>query len=452
MSLEAALAEESSSVLKRLDPRQTNVSRGRNANDRSLSPHSQLRSTSRGRDRGRSSSRRATSRARSQGEDVNYKWSILFHDPSERFVNLEKSKSGGKNDINSDDEDVDEDDISEEEQLSDDEDDFDYDLNDLKMPNYRLSINEYFKGRSATSNNNSNAAAKGPSTATKLVNSVAKNLHLTTNEDQHIKKEGEKLEQLSEVLALEKGLQDAKSLGNKVPKETIAEVSKRLNDIGFEGERLSVNDLVELENAKDSKYEEYKKTLIDESKLSEVDGQEDDEAVPAKEERIKESEIDVNEENLRVSKTMTLGRFFTKGLRNGSIASYLLYMDLSPESVNSLQYTLGAVVKSGDVLYIINSVNDEDDIEFYKRQSQRLTDLIRIYLNLIQDPKFKLHVVIESLNQTYPKHFLNELIKYLKPRLLIVCYKLITSELNNYISNVPMMIVKRRAKRRRSAV
>lgn len=441
MSLEAALAEESSTVLRRLDGRQINVSRGRHTNDRSLSPHSQLRSTSRGRGRGRSSDRRrATSRARSQGEDVNYKWSILFHDPSERFVDHEKLND----DLDVDNDDVDTDDISEEEQISDDDEDFDYDINDLKLPNYRVSLNEYFSKK--VQPNKSTPSTTISSTATMLVNSVAKNLNLTQNEEDSLKKEGMKLEQLSEVLALEKGLQDAKNLGSEVPKETIREVSERLSDIGIEGEKLSVNDLVKLENAKDSNYQEYKKTLIGESK--EPENTEDDGL--AQEQRISRSEIDINGENLRVSGCITLGNFFTKGLRHDTISSYLLYMDLSPESINSLQYTIGSVVKSGDVLYIINSISDEDNIEFYKRQINRILDLVYKYLALIADHKFKLHVVIETLNQGFPKHFLNELIKYLKPRLLIVCYKLVTSELNNYIPNIPILIVKRRAKRNKS--
>lgn len=447
MSLEAALAEENRSILGRLDPRPS-IPRGRNHSDRSLSPHNQIRSTSRGRNRGRSSDRRGTSRARSQGEDVNYKWSILFHDPSERFVTKKQVDEDFNNEPSNGDK-HDEDDISEEEQISDDDDEFDYDINDLRLPNYRLSINDYYRGKVGKVSSNKSSGG-GSSMAASLVNSVAKNLKLTSNDEAYVKKEGEKLEEISEVLALEKGLQDAKTLGNQVPQETIEEVSKRMNEIGFEGKGLTVNDLVKLENAKDTKYEEYKQNLIDESKTAEVDSAAETAMDGEQEERIVKSEVNINEASLRVSRSITLGHFFTKGLQNDSITSYLLYMDLSPESINSLQYTLGSVVKSGDVVYIINSVNDETDIEFYKKQCEKVTNLATTYLNLIQDPKFKLHIVIECLHQEYPKHFLNELIKYLKPSLLIVCYRLILGELSNYISNIPLMIVKRRAKRKRS--
>lgn len=453
MSLEAALAEENRSILGRLDPRQSTVSRGRNHSDRSLSPHNQLRSTSRGRNRARSSDRRGTSRARSQGEEANYKWSILFHDPSERFVTKEKVQEelDKVSPEITDPSQLDEDDISEEEQISDDEEECDYDINDLRLPNYRLSINDYYRGK--VGKVSTNKSGGGSSMAASLVNSVAKNLKLnTSNEEAHVKKEGEKLEEISEVLALEKGLQDAKTLGNQVPKETIEEVSKRMDEIGFGGKKLTVNDLVKLENAKDTKYEEYKQNLIDESKTAEVNTAAENPVDGEQEERIVKSDVNLNETSLRVSRSVTLGHFFTKGLTNDSITSYLLYMDLSAESINSLQYTLGSVVKSGDVLYIVNSVNDETDIEFYKRQCEKVTNLVITYLNLIQDPNFKLHIVIECLHQEYPKHFLNELIKYLKPSLLIVCYKLIIGDLNNYISNIPLMIVKRRAKRKKSIV
>ncbi|CCH43035.1 hypothetical protein BN7_2582 [Wickerhamomyces ciferrii] len=455
MSLEAALAEESKNILRRLDGRPPTVLRGRKSIDRSMSPHGQLRSTSRGRNRGRSSDRRSrgASRARSQGEDVNYKWSILFHDPSDRFINSDDNldKSGNEDD---------EDDISEEEQISDDEQEFEYDINDLRLPNYRISINDYYRGKVAkvsqpnNNKNNNKTNTIGASTASKVISSIAKNLNFEKNEERHIKKEGEKLEQLSEVLALEKGLEDAKNLGENVPRETIDEVAKKLNEIGFQGDKLSVNDLVKLENAKDTKYEEYKKTLIDESKDLEIDNttSQSQSSEVEQEERIVESPLDSNETNLRVSRSITLGKFFTKGLTSSQIRSYLLYMDLSTESINSLQYTLGSVVKSGDVLYIINTVNDEDSIEFYQKQTEKLTSLVKTYMNLIADSNFKLHVVIESISQEYPKHFLNNLIKYLKPSLLIVCYRIIMNELSNYISNIPLMIIKRKAKRRKSAV
>jgi hypothetical protein len=415
MSLESALAAESSS----LRPSQ----RGR---DLSLSPtatNTHIRSTSRGRDRGRSSSRRRNvSRARSQGEDVNYRWSLLTHDPYERFEGKLDRPDGAP---------LAEDDYSDEEQVSDDEGDLEFDINEITLPNYRCSINDYYKRRSSFG-----LGSSGSSERQKIID----------QNHERLKQKMQEMLLMTEAIALQKAKEEAVSSGNPVSPNISEAIDSKLKELGVSMDKMKTEDYSKFENRKEKTIEEYKKYLAEMS--SKPQG-----VFPStiSEKNIQMSEIETNEDSMRASRAVTLGDFFQTNKKTKDVRTYIIYMDVGAESQMVLQYAIGAIVNSGDVVYVISSSEVKSHpLEHYKNECERLSESVKNCLNLIYDPEFKLHVVMQSTYREYTKHFVNQLVKYLKPTLFIVAHELLvsTDKMSNYMTPCPMNIIKRRARRK----
>lgn len=417
MSLEAALVD-------RKGLNRPARSRGR---DMSLSPTNtagnQLLSSSRS--RGRSTSRRRQgSRATGEGDDMNYRWSLLTHDPFERFEGKTDRPEGAPRP---------DDDFSDEERISDDEGDLDYDVCEVKLPNFHCSINDYYKRRS------SNAAQKPDK------------LGIAEHNKGHLLRKKAELDRLSEVLALEKGLQDAKSTGNHVPAEVAEGISERLKELGISNPHLIKNeDLVKMENRKDKTQDEYKKFVIENSsKMPDVSL-----SLHGIDKNIVKSELDISKDTMRVSRSITLGDFFQEKKQVKDVKSFIVYMDLGTDSMMALQYTLGTMVSPGDVVYVVNCSDDQSDlIEHYEQQCESLSTHVVNGMNLMYNPNFSLHVVVQSTYRPYAKHFVNQLVKYLKPTLFVISHQLLitTDKLQNYITPCPFQVVKRKARRRSAA-
>jgi hypothetical protein len=62
--------------------------------------------------------------------------------------------------------------------------------------------------------------------------------------------------------------------------------------------------------------------------------------------------------------------------------------------------------------------------------------------------EFTLHVVLETAHHKYPKHLVNELIKVLKPNLFIVGHRILLNELSNYMTDIPILVIKKKVRRR----
>lgn len=419
MSLESALATDNNRRVSHLSP-----GRGR---DVSLSPTNtggQLRSISRGRTRGRSSSRRPNgSRAASQNEETNYRWSVLTHDPFERFEGKSIRPDGTPNP---------EDDYSDEEQISDDEADFDFDVNEMKLPNFGCSINDYYKRRSSTIK----------STAAAL-----ERLSIDEQNRQNLLRKKEEMEKLSEALALEKGLDDAKIVGNSVPEGMAESIHEKLRELGIvHPHDVKAEELVKLQNRKNKTLDDYKKYIIEHSGKTADSG-------PSSEsnKNIVKSKLEVNNDNPRVSRSLTVGDFFNTEKTPKDINTYIVYMDMSVDSLMALQYTIGSTASSGDVIYIINCSTDKfAQMEFYEKQVDTLTGYAESCLNLLSDPEFKLHIVIESTYRPFTKHFVNQLVGFLKPSLFVIAYQVLitTDKLANYITACPFQVIKRKSRRR----
>ena len=129
--------------------------------------------------------------------------------------------------------------------------------------------------------------------------------------------------------------------------------------------------------------------------------------------------------------------------------TYILYMDLSSESIYALLYVMGTVITNGDTLYILHWESNSRHVEESKivkninKLSKEVLHLFDCVSAVIDD----LDVIILSLTHPYPKHLLSEMIYGLKPLLLCCSLSMSLSGLQNFVCSVPTLVIRKKLKR-----
>lgn len=185
-------------------------------------------------------------------------------------------------------------------------------------------------------------------------------------------------------------------------------------------------------------------------------------------ETIIESAVDSNKAQSRVIQTITRGNFFQLIDPSLKPKMFLLCMDFSPELIFALEWSLGTVLVDGAVLFIVCVIEDTDSNHQLKgntanettRETTRLEMLNKakqLVLNLLRLTKLQIHVVIEIIHHPIPRHLILEIIDNLQPTLVIVGSKgqsaikgVLLGSLSNYLvtkSSVPVMVVREKLKK-----
>ncbi|CCF57865.1 hypothetical protein KAFR_0D02180 [Kazachstania africana CBS 2517] len=135
--------------------------------------------------------------------------------------------------------------------------------------------------------------------------------------------------------------------------------------------------------------------------------------------------------------------------KNGDGQSYILFMDLSSESIYALTYVMGCVINNGDTLYIVNwesTLKHIDETIIYNNL-KRVKKMTLHLFDCISGVIDNLDVIIVSLTHPYPKHLLSEMIYGLKPMALCCSLSIMLSTLQNFVCSVPTLVVRRKLKR-----
>ncbi|ODV84300.1 hypothetical protein CANARDRAFT_29185, partial [[Candida] arabinofermentans NRRL YB-2248] len=474
MSLEGAIEEERKLIAQVLERQklQATSSRGR---DRGISPNPIGNAS-----RGLSSSRRSLSRSSiSAGPPGDS--SITEHDPSERLrspsgnrLGLSDDEEGGVGDIIS----------SEEEQISDTDSEFEYDDGGYTLPNYAT----YQSDSVINENDGKNTKSLSAKEELNLINS------------RKMVKEAIKAEKVDEILAAERGLANAKSIGRHIPKEYLEKIEKDAKDAGtsihYDPEKFYQDNAGRKEKLQE--YAMYKKKLVSPDGslrkdgfnipyTSDIEEKADSELAKYLNENIKISEIESNVNNQRAIRTVTRGDFF-KIIRESNLKTpktFILCMDFSEESRYALEWCIGTVLVDGSVLFILNVIedddyssmnlngippthpnnnnnnnNNEDKLPKTSREKLRYQNVEKITkeaLDLLKLTKLQIHLVIESCHHPIPRHFMVAVIKHISPALVIVGSKgnsalkgVLLGSLANHLvrkSTVPIMVVKNKLKK-----
>lgn len=131
--------------------------------------------------------------------------------------------------------------------------------------------------------------------------------------------------------------------------------------------------------------------------------------------------------------------------------SYILYVDLTSESIYAITYVMGTLVKNGDTLYIVHWHSDSKD-DFVKKDDIikniiKLRNHVLHLFDCISATVDNLDVIILSLTHPYPKHLLNEMINGLQPLALCCSLSMTLSGLQNFVCSVPTFIIRKKLKR-----
>ncbi|GMF55051.1 unnamed protein product [[Candida] boidinii] len=264
-------------------------------------------------------------------------------------------------------------DTSEEEQISNTSFEFEYDDDGSTFPNY----------------------ANGPPSTGSSISLEALSLKNEENAARNKKliQDARKAEKLDQVLAAERGLANAKSVGSSIPKDVINNIEKDASDLGtsidINTEKIYQEDKERKDKLKG--YAIYKKKLVSPSAgnlsqgfaipyTSDVEEKVDTELAKILNEKVIVSDIEVNNTNARAIRTITRGNFFeivrdntnanansnandktnNKNTTSTMPKSFVICMDFSEESKYALEWCIGTVLVDGSVLYIINVIEDDD--------------------------------------------------------------------------------------------
>lgn len=396
-------------------------------------------------------------------EDKELKWSIINHDPLERFDDDDGEKiSQQLDDYN---------DPSEEEHISDDDhqEKFEYDDTGNILPNFACrdeKINE-ISNILENSNLNDNTTIKKLEelTASERAFANAKSAGKQIDEEALKKLKVEKSNLIGASLDLDTSDQDFDTRKQKL--EDYASYRRKI--IHHENEKFKnsgphyVNDHIhkESDDSDDEKDFMIPYTSAIEDKL-------DSEFAHKLNETIVEGELDSNKAQSRIVQTITRGIFFQLIDPKVKPKMFLLCMDFSPESIFALEWSLGTVLVDGSVLFIVYVIEDTDANHHLKgnlanetsREQHRLNMLNKAkqqVLNLLKLTKLQIHIVIEIIHHPIPRHLILELIDNLSPTLVIVGSRgqsaikgVLLGSLSNYLVtklSVPVMVVREKLKK-----
>ncbi|CAH02605.1 Imp21p [Kluyveromyces lactis] len=131
--------------------------------------------------------------------------------------------------------------------------------------------------------------------------------------------------------------------------------------------------------------------------------------------------------------------------------SFVVYLDQMDESfaekIYALVYSFGSVFTNGDTLYIINQCDDDTNDMLF--QMNRICDHIDYLFECTNGVGTldKIDVLICSMYHPYPKQLLTEMAHSLQPSSIIIPLQTVLASLQNFITSVPMLVIRKKLKR-----
>ena len=130
-------------------------------------------------------------------------------------------------------------------------------------------------------------------------------------------------------------------------------------------------------------------------------------------------------------------------------STYILYMDMTSESMYALTYVMGTVVNNGDTVYIVQWESSSKSVldSTITKNVVTLSEHCEHLFDCISAVVDTLDVVILSLTHPYPKHLLSEMVSILKPQALCCSLSMVLAGLQNFVCGVPMLVIRKKLKR-----
>lgn len=243
--------------------------------------------------------------------------------------------------------------------------------------------------------------------------------------------------------------------------------------------KLKVKSLLDLDEDQVSKkameeYAAYKRRIIHPNTAFNVDSAEpidspytgvSEEIMDAK--RAAQLNIDIstiNSNGKRMVRTMKRGELLAfNDVNTPKLKSFIVATDLSPEAMHALEWTIGTVLRDGNILYLVCAFEEEEynqedkerqEQKEYKTRLDAIEEITDSVLKLLKKTRLEIYVIIEVLHCKVPRHILTEIIDLVNPTLVILGSRgrsalkgVLLGSFSNYIvekSSVPVMVARRK--------
>ncbi|BFZ57129.1 hypothetical protein PYCC9005_004179 [Savitreella phatthalungensis] len=169
------------------------------------------------------------------------------------------------------------------------------------------------------------------------------------------------------------------------------------------------------------------------------------------------------EDDGRIICTLQRGGFVQAVERVKRTRTYVVAVDLSPQAQYALEWTIGTVMRDGDICRIVNVIEYDEREERKTAESlklERKSCLEEIMVDakqFLQRTRLEVKIEIEVIHHERPKHLLTEIIDTTMPTMVIIGSRgranmtgILLGSFSNYIvnkSSVPVMVARKRLRR-----
>ncbi|KAK9362159.1 hypothetical protein V1504DRAFT_449708 [Lipomyces starkeyi] len=189
---------------------------------------------------------------------------------------------------------------------------------------------------------------------------------------------------------------------------------------------------------------------------------------------IKVSDIEANSAAGRVLRTITRGDYETIS-KDPMLKkrSYIVATDSSAESMYALEWTIGTILRDGNLMYAVFAIEEPEDTPSTTStptadesaaasalEQERITaakEITSVIVKLLKKTRLQVECVVEVMHCKSPKHLLCDVIDYLSPTMVILGSRgrsalkgVLLGSFSNYLvtkSSVPVMVARKKLKK-----
>ncbi|KAK9379575.1 uncharacterized protein V2V93DRAFT_373083 [Kockiozyma suomiensis] len=186
---------------------------------------------------------------------------------------------------------------------------------------------------------------------------------------------------------------------------------------------------------------------------------------------VRVSDIESNREAGRVLRTITRGDYEPIS-RDPSFKkrSYIVATDASPESLYALEWTVGTILRDGNLMYAVCAMEEPEEgekpaaggvaMDENGREAERISiakEITSVIVKLLKKTRLQVECVVEVMHCKSPKHLMCDVIDYLSPTMVILGSRgrsaikgVLLGSFSNYLvtkSSVPVMVARKKLKK-----
>lgn len=142
---------------------------------------------------------------------------------------------------------------------------------------------------------------------------------------------------------------------------------------------------------------------------------------------------------------------------------YLVSVDLSPQAKYALEWTIGTVMRDGDICRIVHAIDYDEkedkrsNLQLAEERNASMEDIFVDLVLFLKRTRLSVRIEVEVIHHATPKHLITEIIDTTNPTMVIIGSRgrsnisgIMLGSFSNYIvnkSSVPVMVARKRLRR-----